>query len=213
MSAADASELEFDATVVGLSRSGVVLDDTRFDPSNPRRDSDVGTLNKVLVRHAELLFDGTVLHRPDEPSDVERFHLGQRVNGAVDSRNRVTMMHLDTAAHLAYFGFLTAVAPAKREHRHVSATRSLVQISDVGRTPATTAEIAAALTSWITAVIADDLPIVTTMNHRRCWHIDGIGTTTCSGSHPLRTGELSLVDVAAEAVGPALLDLTVELSG
>ncbi|MBR9679448.1 MAG: alanyl-tRNA editing protein [Candidatus Altiarchaeota archaeon] len=91
---------EFDATVVKLTETGVVLDQTAFYPLGGGVDGDTGTLtvNKTKLKVSGTVWqDGQVVHLL---KDMSLFKPGTSVHGKLDWDRRHKIMRTHTAAHL-----------------------------------------------------------------------------------------------------------------
>jgi Ser-tRNA(Ala) deacylase AlaX len=108
-----------------------------------------------------------------------------------------------------YFGFVALHGPAERCDRSVT-TRSASVDLRYGEPETVKVDV---LEEWLVRVVADDL-LITVVTHqgRRYWHVDGIGTSACSGLHPESTRHVGDVDVAVEPHAGSGLRLSVHLA-
>ncbi len=91
---------EFEARVVGVEGNFVILDRTAFYPESGGQDYDTGYLivngEKVEVK-AVFEEDGVVLH---EVANPERFRVGMKVRGVIDSERRLRHTRHHSATHI-----------------------------------------------------------------------------------------------------------------
>ena len=87
---------EFDATVVSVEGSRVVLDQTAFYPRGGGLVSDIGRLGGANVTET-VKENGEVFHIVDNPA---AFAVGQAVHGTIDWDRRYRVMRMHTTAHI-----------------------------------------------------------------------------------------------------------------
>lgn len=93
---------EFEATVVGVTREGVILDKTAFHPTSGGVANDTGWLHTPHRRYEvrDVILDknsGEVIHVLDT---TEGLTPGTSVTGELDWGRRYKLMRLHTAAHI-----------------------------------------------------------------------------------------------------------------
>lgn len=95
----DSYVTEFDANVVAISDTAVVLDRTMFYPRGGGQMADTGSLRSFDVTAAVVATErreGTVWHVLDE----QKFAIGEKVHGLVDWPRRYQQMRTHTALHI-----------------------------------------------------------------------------------------------------------------
>ncbi len=86
----------FEAIVESVAGSGVLLDQTAFNPRGGGLVSDSGTIGGVRLVEATKQGDD-ILHTLESPA---QFQPGQRVKCALDWERRYRVMRMHTAAHM-----------------------------------------------------------------------------------------------------------------
>ncbi len=92
---------EFEATVLGVEESFVILDKTAFYPEGGGQVGDTGYLGNIRVLDTQKVND-VVLHKVSNP---EKFKKGEKVFGKVDWERRLHISRHHTVTHI-----ITAVA-------------------------------------------------------------------------------------------------------
>ena len=92
----DTNNLDFDAVVVDVKDSWVVLDRTAFYATGGGQDHDTGTLNGVKVVDV-IKVDNIILHKV---KDASKFKKGAKVKGAVDALRRKLLTQMHTGTHV-----------------------------------------------------------------------------------------------------------------
>ena len=92
----DAYIREFDATVVSVDGTKVVLDQTAFNPRGGGLVSDLGTIDGLVL--AEVVKEGDeAVHVMQNPPG---FKSGDKVHGVLDWERRYKVMKMHTTAHI-----------------------------------------------------------------------------------------------------------------
>ncbi|MCK5474318.1 MAG: alanine--tRNA ligase [Candidatus Aenigmarchaeota archaeon] len=92
----ETDKLDFDAVVVDVKDSWVVLDRTAFYATGGGQDHDTGTLDGVEVVDV-IKVDNIILHNV---KDSSKFKKGVRVKGAVDALRRKLLTQMHTGTHV-----------------------------------------------------------------------------------------------------------------
>ena len=87
---------EFDAKVLAIIDSAIILDKTAFYPESGGQAADLGVINGIKVLDVQE-HDGVILHYVEKP---EAFKVGQKISAIVDLNRRKILMQHHTAAHL-----------------------------------------------------------------------------------------------------------------
>ena len=85
-----------EATVIGVTPAGVILDRTVFYPAGGGQPGDTGMLDEAIVRDTIRDDDGSVLHVCEGELPVE----GETVTASLDWERRHLHMRMHTALHL-----------------------------------------------------------------------------------------------------------------
>jgi alanyl-tRNA synthetase len=91
---------EFDATVLKVEDSGVVLDQTCFYPRGGGQTADLGQIQEVRVVGVEKNEALEIVHILEREAP---FKVGEKVHGVVDWNRRYRIMRLHSAAHIVYY--------------------------------------------------------------------------------------------------------------
>ncbi|MCJ2531135.1 MAG: alanine--tRNA ligase [Candidatus Thermoplasmatota archaeon] len=92
----DPKRFVFEATFLGTSEGGVVLDETYFYPEGGGQEPDHGTIGEVPVNDVQLV-GGVAVHMV--PGKVS-WKKGDRVEGHIDEGRRMRLLRHHTATHL-----------------------------------------------------------------------------------------------------------------
>ncbi len=87
---------EFEATILKVLNSSVVLDQTLFYPTGGGAANDTGNLNGYKVINVEKL-GNVIVHRLDKPVELKP---SQRVKGRIDWDRRIALMRHHTSTHV-----------------------------------------------------------------------------------------------------------------
>lgn len=180
----------FDAVINAVHHHWIVLDNTRFDPTTPGRESDTGYIDGIPVGCVEAAYPG-LLHRVNNPRATQGLAMGQRVRARVDIPRRCRLMRLHSLQHLMFLGYQLHHGRVERLAGHVSDT---VTTLEVGEHRAPSEPDVDSIQRWVNRVVADNL-VITSLSRppargRQFWHVDGVGTIACEGRHPDRTGKI-----------------------
>jgi misacylated tRNA(Ala) deacylase len=93
---------EFNAKLLSIQESNIVLDRTAFHPLTGGVDCDLGSISTMsetyrIVKVTEDKVTGNVLHNIEE---VPKIKIGDNVTGSIDWARRYKLMKLHTAAHI-----------------------------------------------------------------------------------------------------------------
>ncbi|RLG69737.1 MAG: alanine--tRNA ligase, partial [Candidatus Iainarchaeum archaeon] len=86
----------FNAKIIGIIESALILDRTAFYAESGGQQADSGTISGIKVLDVQEI-DGVILHYVEKP---EVFSVGQKVVGEVDFNKRKILMRHHTATHL-----------------------------------------------------------------------------------------------------------------
>lgn len=197
---ADIYDLAFEAIITAVDDGWVTLDRSLFRPPGPDREADRGAIGGFPVTRVERSADGSLRHYVPGATAQCELSRHRLVRAEIDSERRDSMMRLDTAIHLAFFGYQSLYGPAEQLSMWLAPHEAWVDLVPSGEGPDDGA--AAQIGEWVQRAIDDDLLISILTRPGKpdltYWHVDGIGTTACSGLHPMRTGELGRIDIAVK---------------
>lgn len=198
----------FNAVITAIHQDWIVLDQTRFDPAQHGRESDLGFIDGVPVVGVVDEKIGR-LHRVDDPLATQGMRMGQVVRCRLDLERRSQLMRLHSLQHLLVLGYRACIGRAERGGGTVTDRETTVEVHD----PQRPAEIdLACLEAWIERVIGDDL-LVSSLTKppqpgRRFWHVDGVGVIECEGRHVAQTGDIGAVRIEATTISSCTVLLT-----
>lgn len=104
----DQYQKEFEANVLNVEGSQVVLDKTCFFPQGGGQVGDVGTIGGINVFDTKKSEDGKIIFHIMEKENA--FKEGDSVKGEIDWERRYKIMKLHSADHFVYF-FMQQVFP------------------------------------------------------------------------------------------------------
>ena len=96
----DAYAREFDARVVSVDVSNVILDKTCFYPRGGGQVGDTGELNGIRVLNTTKDENENILHALERAPD---FSVDSVVHGKIDWEKRYSTMKLHSSAHIVYY--------------------------------------------------------------------------------------------------------------
>lgn len=194
----DAYRRQFRATVKRLQDESVVLDRTCFMHATATRAGDLGHLAGFAV--SEVVWDdetGATVHRLDELR-CGMLQEGEVVTGEIDWGRRHRLMQTESARHLTMSGIGLTHELGQIVGETISPSRATVRIATETETPESHEE-GWALQQWVNNIVSEDVPIVSRLNRsldgRRFWHIDGIGSIASESPHVRSTAEIGPVQI------------------
>lgn len=104
----DSYQKEFDAKVLEINGSQVVLDQTCFYARGGGQVGDIGEINGIKVIDTVKDEEEKIFHVLESEPD---FKAGDAVHGKIDWERRFKIMRLHSAAHISYF-FMKEVFPS-----------------------------------------------------------------------------------------------------
>lgn len=142
----------FDARVLDITPTGLVLERTAFYANSGGQPGDTGTINGLAVLDTvkDKEQPGRILHLM-APDDLARFTVGQTIEGALDWARRYNHMRMHTALHL-----VCALVPGYATGNQIRADSARIDF-DIDRADLDQH----ALTSRLNELIAADSPIST----------------------------------------------------
>ena len=184
---------EFDATVVRVEGSYVVLDRTCFFPRGGGQVGDTGELSGSRV--VDTLREGDEVHHILE--DISKFNIGQRIHGAIDWGRRYRIMRLHSASHLVYYAmrevFGVGCRPASSGLLDEVKDRSDYLFND----PIDRVKLAE-VEERVNRLIADSIPITHSQESdggRLIWRAAPFPAMECGGTHVRNTAEIGPVSI------------------
>jgi len=202
---------EFEAQVVAVGPTYLVLDRSCFLPCSVTQAADIGTIEDVPIRGIYRDLDHTQ-HLVD-PIDAEEFAVGDLVVARLNWDRRYRMMRLHTAQHLLVHSYTELHEVGRPVRTRVSPRRARLEI--VGLSEPAEIEIDA-MSQWVGSIVDQDLPTVyepdSSLERRWFWHIDGLLSDACEGAHVRSTGEVGdlLLQIVQNVQG--VVELQIELS-
>lgn len=212
-------ETEFEAHIIGLYESKVILDQTLFYPEGGGQPSDTGYFEisgeKIKVLHAEKV-DDIVLHQVNE-EDIKKVdpYQGLIIKGKLDPRRRQALTRNHTATHL----IISAARKVLGDHvwqagAQKGVKKSRIDISHYKRIkPEELQEIELLAnklvmdniginTFWLDRTVAEKKygfilyqgGVVPGMNIRTV-EIEGTDVQACAGTHCNKTGDVGLIKI------------------
>jgi alanyl-tRNA synthetase len=185
---------EFDAIVLRVKESILILDQTCFFPQGGGQVGDTGEIAGLRV--VDTCREGeSVLHILLSEAPL---HVGQRVHGRIDWERRYRIMRLHSAAHLVYYVmrevFGDGCRPASPGLVDDKKERSdYLFDSPIDRSKLATVE------DKVNQLIAANLPITHMPERdgsdRLLWKIEPFEAVPCGGTHVRNTGEIGRVYV------------------
>ncbi|MCP3877304.1 MAG: hypothetical protein GY701_02755 [Sulfitobacter sp.] len=136
------------------------------------------------------------MHLVQDMNDLSGAAVGDRVQGRLNWQRRYRIMRLHTAQHLLLLA-------ARGVHENNAVTEDEIGPAEASvllapEAPPDSCETEA-VTEWVTTVVRENLSVSKVrddaIGDRRFWHVDGIGTLACGGTHPRSTGEVGEVDI------------------
>jgi Ser-tRNA(Ala) deacylase AlaX len=198
----------FAAQVVDIGTDHLVLDQTYFFPKSAEQTSDTGTVDGVPVVGVTRSSSG-IRH---VIQSTRAFAIGDFVRCQIDWSRRYRTMRLHSAQHLLQLALVAthdvgtsiggSVGP-RRATLDIMPTESSQQLELCG------------LERWMESVVSQRLVTVhetdASLDQRWHWHIDGLGTITCDGTHVRCTAEVGAVHIAIVETDNATIQLEVNL--
>jgi alanyl-tRNA synthetase len=200
----DPSLLSFDATVLGIEGSHVILDRTAFYPTSGGQPFDTGRLAGRPVVDVSVDDDGVVRHALVDGPAIE---VGARVDGTIDGNRRVDHLEQHHGQHLLSAAF-ERVASAETVGFHLGETTSTIDLvpepnADQMRDAETLANRVVRedrAVSWgefepaeIEALALRKVPLVE--GPIRVVEITDFDRCACGGTHPPRTGAVGSIRI------------------
>jgi len=152
-------ESEFDAKVLGVVDSSVVLDRTLFYPEGGGQPSDLGILDGRKVLDVKKAGD-VVLHKLDNVKD-----LGKKVHGSIDPARRTILTQMHSATHVIN----GAARKILGEHVWQAGAQKGVDKSrlDITHFEGIDAQTMGKIESLANKIVADNIPIEVTWLPRK----------------------------------------------
>ncbi len=184
----DPGKLLFDARVLRVRGSQVVLDSSCFSPDLRGRAGDNGTIGSARMFGSEITPQDEHVHNLDT---THRVLEGTRVSCLVNSERRQGLMRAHLLQHLIRFA-IQSISSCPTYPGHVNARGCAVFVEGY-------LEELEQIQQWVASVAADNAPIYNwadpSDSRRRFWHVDGIGTAPCLGVHLDSTGRLGSFEI------------------
>jgi len=213
---ADPNRSIFDARVLAIRDSALILDRSLFIPADSRHTGDRGSIDGVPIVSVQTLSTGETVHRV-APAHATGFTRRSQVSGELDWEHRHRLMRLSTAAFLVDRGLfhLFGVQTVKCLRLDSASNSLALQIpsSLLTRHP----EPVSKLSEWVGAIVRENYPV--RMIHNQQYPqlhgaIDGLGSASLVFVSLSRTGEIgsAKIEAGAEAAKAAMATLLVSLT-
>lgn len=198
----------FRAQVARLGTDFVVLDQTHFFPTSVEQMCDVGRIEEASVLSAQRI-GNEIRHILD---DVTGFAIGDSVQGELNWPRRYRTMRLHTAQHLLQLALFHTHDIATCIGGEIGPNRASVDFLPLSPQQPIDTKV---LARWMESSVHDRLPTIhasdATVDQRRHWHIDGLASIACNGTHVRSTAEVGAVEITQVRTASAIMRLEVEL--
>lgn len=93
---------QFEAKVIKITESGVILDKTLFYPRSGNQANDIGhvILNEEKFEIKEVISEGGEIIHELPHKELKKFNIGDRIKGKIDWENRYGLMKAHTSQHI-----------------------------------------------------------------------------------------------------------------
>lgn len=191
----------FRAQIIDIADGHVVLDRTHFFARTVDQSCDIGTIGTVHVVGTKRV-DGRTLHLTESLA-TRGLAIGEFVDCSLDWERRYRIMRLHTAQHLLQLAVRATHDLGPSMGGWVDSRRAFL---DYAPTDTDHIEIEVdALTRWVESTVGEALRTVhefdQSLDPRRHWHIDGLGTIACDGTHVRSTAEVGPVTIFVADTG------------
>ncbi len=191
----DAYQREFSARIMSISDGWVEFDRTCFFARAGGQAGDSGVLGSVPIVGTERSARGRVMHLVQDMHDLGGAAVGDRVEGRLNWQRRYRIMRLHTAQHLLLLAVRGIHGDNEVTEDEIGPDEASVRFAS--QTSAALCETDA-VSEWVATIIRENLPVGKVhdgaIGDRCFWHVDGIGTLACGGTHVRSTGEVGEVD-------------------
>ena len=95
-------DTEFDANIVGITKTGLIFDRTLFYPQSGNQASDVGYIvfNSLTFEVKKVYIEGEDIIHQINLKELKRFKIGDKIRGSINWENRYGLMRAHTSQHI-----------------------------------------------------------------------------------------------------------------
>jgi len=95
-------DTQFEATIVKITKEGIILDKTLYYPRSGNQANDVGHIlfNDEKFEVKNVFSEGEEIIHEIDPKELKKFKVGSRVKGILNWENRYALMKAHTSQHI-----------------------------------------------------------------------------------------------------------------